>query len=53
MDDTALLQDFLSFLNEAWTPFHATAEARRRLLEAGFRELDEAQAEHNVKVSPS
>ncbi|CAN0050806.1 unnamed protein product, partial [Ectocarpus fasciculatus] len=45
----SLLEDFLSFLNEAWTAYHATAEARRRLLAAGFEELDESQPTHDVK----
>lgn len=48
--DSAMLKDFLGFLNEAWTAYHATAEARRRLLEAGFVELDEAEPAHDVKV---
>ena len=46
-----MLKDFISFLNESWTAYHATAEARRRLLKAGFVELDEAQPTHDVKVS--
>lgn len=45
-----LLEDFIGFLNEAWTCYHATAEARRRLLEAGFEELDESKPKHDVKV---
>lgn len=45
-----LLEDFIRFLNESWTAYHATAEARRRLLEAGFEELDESQPTHAVKV---
>lgn len=48
--DATLLQDFLGFLNEAWTAYHATGEARRRLLEAGFEELDESKPTHDVKV---
>lgn len=54
MDTSAagpLLEDFVAFLNESWTAYHATAEARRRLLEAGFEELDETQPTHAVKVS--
>ncbi|CAM9587827.1 unnamed protein product, partial [Hapterophycus canaliculatus] len=39
----------INFLNEAWTAYHTTAEARRRLLEAGFEELDESQPTHDVK----
>lgn len=46
----ALLEDFLAFLNESWTAYHATAEARRRLLAAGFVELDESKPTHDVKV---
>lgn len=45
-----LVEDFIAFLNESWTAYHATAEARRRLLEAGFEELDESQPTHAVKV---
>lgn len=45
-----LVDDFIAFLNESWTAYHATAEARRRLLAAGFEELDEAQPTHAVKV---
>lgn len=48
-----LLEDFIGFLNESWTAYHATAEARRRLLEAGFAELDESQPIHEVKVRGS
>lgn len=44
-----LLADFLAFLNEAWTAYHATAEARRRLLAAGFTELDESIPTYDVK----
>ncbi|CAM9596379.1 unnamed protein product [Ascophyllum nodosum] len=44
-----LLEDFVAFLNEAWTAYHATAEARRRLLAAGFEELDESQPKHHVE----
>lgn len=50
-DSAALLQDFLGFLNASWTAYHATAEARRRLLEAGFEQLDESQTTHLVKAS--
>lgn len=48
----ALIDDFIAFLNESWTAYHTTAEARRRLLAAGFVELDETQQKHNVKVGP-
>lgn len=52
-ESKVLVDDFLDFLNESWTAFHATAEARRRLLAAGFVELDEAQPTHHVVVSSS
>ncbi|KAJ7548194.1 hypothetical protein O6H91_07G001900 [Diphasiastrum complanatum] len=32
---------FIDYLNASCTPFHATAEARRHLLEAGFEQLGE------------
>lgn len=46
----SLIDDFIAFLNECWTAYHTTAEARRRLLAAGFVELDETQQKHDVKV---
>lgn len=33
--------DLLDYLNESWTQFHATAEAKRQLLAAGFDLLSE------------
>ncbi|GMH11569.1 hypothetical protein Nepgr_013410 [Nepenthes gracilis] len=33
--------DLLDYLNESWTQFHATAEAKRQLLDAGFHLLRE------------
>lgn len=36
-------QDLMAFLDRATTPFHAVAQISRRLLDAGFRELDEAE----------
>lgn len=37
------VHDLIAFLDAAPTPYHAVAEARRRLAAAGFRELDEAE----------
>ncbi|CAK7325248.1 unnamed protein product [Dovyalis caffra] len=31
----------LDYLNESWTQFHATAEAKRQLIDAGFKLLNE------------
>ncbi|CAN0900598.1 Probable aspartyl aminopeptidase [Linum grandiflorum] len=36
-----IVSDFLDYLNESWTQFHATAEAKRQLLAAGFHLLNE------------
>jgi aspartyl aminopeptidase len=36
--------DLLAFLDRSPTPYHAVAEARRRIEAAGFRELSEADA---------
>lgn len=36
--------DLLSFVNAAWTPYHAVAEASRRLSEAGFAHIAEKDA---------
>ncbi|XP_024381108.1 probable aspartyl aminopeptidase isoform X3 [Physcomitrium patens] len=41
--DVSIVTDMLNFLNESWTPFHATAEAKRQLLKAGFQQLNEEQ----------
>lgn len=49
-DGAALVEDFVGFLNEAWTAYHATAEARRRLLAAGFTELNESETTFDVQV---
>jgi aspartyl aminopeptidase len=43
-DDDALVPDFIDFLNESWTAFHAVGRVRRELREAGFVELDERKA---------
>ncbi|KAH9536021.1 hypothetical protein CY35_17G083900 [Sphagnum magellanicum] len=40
---TSIVPDLLQFLNKSWTPFHATAEAKRQLLEAGFEQLCEEE----------
>lgn len=40
-DSSSIVHDLLAFLNESWTPFHATAEAKRLLLEGGFQLLKE------------
>ncbi|XP_051142776.1 probable aspartyl aminopeptidase [Andrographis paniculata] len=37
----SVVGDLLDFLNESWTQFHATAEAKRQLLAAGFHLLNE------------
>lgn len=37
----SIVDGLIDFLNESWTQFHATAEARRLLLEAGFKQLKE------------
>ncbi|OAY77622.1 probable aspartyl aminopeptidase isoform X1 [Ananas comosus] len=38
---TSVVGDLLDYLNESWTQFHATAEAKRQLLAAGFKLLNE------------
>lgn len=35
------MSDLLDYLNESWTQFHATAEAKRQLIAAGFHMLNE------------
>ncbi|XP_021758290.1 probable aspartyl aminopeptidase isoform X1 [Chenopodium quinoa] len=39
--DGSIVRDLLNYLNESWTQFHATAEAKRQLLAAGFHLLNE------------
>ncbi|XP_047256805.1 probable aspartyl aminopeptidase isoform X1 [Capsicum annuum] len=38
---TSIVGDLLDYLNESWTQFHATAEAKRQLIAAGFHLLKE------------
>ncbi|KAM5550666.1 putative aspartyl aminopeptidase [Rosa sericea] len=37
----SIVGDLLDYLNESWTHFHATAEAKRQLIDAGFHLLNE------------
>ncbi|KAL4358664.1 hypothetical protein HN51_030074 [Arachis hypogaea] len=37
----SIVADLLDYLNESWTHFHATAEAKRQLVAAGFQLLKE------------
>lgn len=37
----SIVGDLLNYLNESWTQFHATAEAKRQLIAAGFHKLNE------------
>ncbi|KAK6156297.1 hypothetical protein DH2020_010545 [Rehmannia glutinosa] len=37
----SVVGDLLDYLNESWTQFHATAEAKRQLVAAGFHLLSE------------
>ncbi|GAV60245.1 Peptidase_M18 domain-containing protein [Cephalotus follicularis] len=37
----SIVGDFLDYLNESWTQFHATAEAKRQLIASGFHMLNE------------
>ncbi|CAA3005191.1 probable aspartyl aminopeptidase [Olea europaea subsp. europaea] len=37
----SIVGDLLDYLNESWTHFHATAEAKRQLVTAGFHLLNE------------
>ncbi|XP_050210740.1 probable aspartyl aminopeptidase [Mercurialis annua] len=39
--DGSIVGDLLDYLNESWTHFHATAEAKRQLIDAGFHLLNE------------
>lgn len=38
-----VVDGLIDFLNEAWTPFHATLEAKRMLLAAGYQQLSEVR----------
>ncbi|VFQ80278.1 unnamed protein product [Cuscuta campestris] len=38
---SSIVGDFLDYLNESWTQFHATAEAKQQLIAAGFHLLNE------------
>ena len=40
-DEAAYAGDFVDYLNESCSPFHCVAEVKRRLLAAGFTQLDE------------
>ncbi|KAK7279550.1 hypothetical protein RJT34_24603 [Clitoria ternatea] len=42
-DSVSIVSDLLDYLNHSWTQFHATAEAKRQLLAAGFHLLNENQ----------
>ncbi|KAI3427712.1 uncharacterized protein J3R85_009284 [Psidium guajava] len=44
----SIVGDLLDYLNESWTQFHATAEAKRHLIDAGFHLLKENE-EWNLK----
>ncbi|KAH7848224.1 hypothetical protein Vadar_019639 [Vaccinium darrowii] len=37
----SIVGDLLDYLNESWTQFHATAEAKRQLIAAGYHLLNE------------
>lgn len=37
----SIVGDLLDYLNESWTQFHATAEAKRQLVAGGFHLLNE------------
>ncbi|KAK2403979.1 putative aspartyl aminopeptidase [Trifolium repens] len=47
-ESVSIVNDLLDYLNESWTHFHATAEAKRQLLAAGFHLLNENE-EWNLK----
>ncbi|KAJ1375814.1 Peptidase M18 [Sesbania bispinosa] len=40
-ESVSIVGDLLHYLNESWTHFHATAEAKRQLIVAGFHLLNE------------
>ncbi|XP_061374252.1 probable aspartyl aminopeptidase isoform X2 [Gastrolobium bilobum] len=42
-ESISIVSDLLEYLNESWTHFHATAEAKRQLIAAGFDVLNENQ----------
>lgn len=44
----SIVVDLVDFLNKSWTPFHATEESKKMLLQAGFCQLSESE-EWNVK----
>ncbi len=51
-DKEAKINEFLRFLNESWTAFHAVAEVRRMLINAGFEELIETER-YESKLRPN
>ncbi len=51
-DKETKINEFLEFINESWTAFHAVAEAKRRLISAGFEELNERDA-YETKLRPN
>jgi aspartyl aminopeptidase len=44
VESSSRTDDFISYLNAAISPFHCVAEIKRRLLLAGFKELDASSA---------
>lgn len=40
-DESSYALDFVDYLNASLSPFHCVAEVKRRLVAAGFTELDE------------
>ena len=47
-DGTAMATQLVEYINESWTPWHAVAEASKRLLAAGFEHISET-AEWSLK----
>lgn len=47
-EGTAMASKLVDYINESWTPWHAVAEASKRLLAAGFEHISET-AEWNLK----
>ncbi|KAJ6767669.1 ASPARTYL AMINOPEPTIDASE [Salix koriyanagi] len=41
LENGSIVGDLLDYLNESWTQFHATAEAKMQLIDAGFDLLNE------------